>query len=305
MNGPKHGPVPLWQRWLLAASCIPAAMILSSLLAPWWPGSLWANWTVQAAFLLLPALMLLRHRGPWAALILVLMTIGVARWLSAGYEPRLSVPAATQPTVSLVSANVAGWNPWRLAAEAKAGRDAPDVLCLVEVEKSDRTHFVGDARWPYQYWIDGIALLSRLPLHEPRANNQYGLPVIEAGISLQGRALHLICVHTLSPTSPSRLRSRDRELVRLALLVTAQPGPTLIVGDFNLTVGDPSWRVFRAASGLSRPVSESATWPSLFGPFGITIDHVLGKQVAISPVDPIWLFGSDHRGIQAQVALLP
>jgi len=305
MSHPKQPQVRPWQRWLLALSCFPAAIILISLLAPWWAGSVWSNWTVQATFLLLPALMLLRHRAPWAALLLTLMAIGCARWLVAAFEPRLGVPAVTQPTLSLVSANVAGWNPWRLAADEKAGRDGPDLLLLVEVGKADRAQFAGDARWPYQFWDDGLGLLSRLPLQQARSNNQNGLPVIEAGIGLQGRSLHLICVHTLSPGSPSRLKNRDHELVRLAELVNAQPGPTLILGDFNLTVGDPSWPVFRNASGVMRPVSESATWPSVFGPFGITIDHVLGKQVAISAVDPIWLAGSDHRGIQARIALLP
>ena len=280
-------------------------MILTSLLAPWWPGSLWSNWTVQAAVALLPALMLMRVRAVWAGFILLLMTIGVARWLVAGCEARLPVPLASQPTLSVVSANVADWNPWRVAAELKAAQDAPDLLCLVEAEKVDQKAFEHDARWPYQFWIDGIGLLSRLPLQGAKANNQCGLPVIEAGIIMQGQPLHLICVHTLSPTSPARLRTRDRELGRLASLVTAQRHATLMLGDFNLTVGDPSWRDFRTASGLLRSASETATWPSVFGPFGITIDHFLGKQVALSAIDPIWLFGSDHRGISAHLAPLP
>jgi len=291
-----------WQRYVMAASIVPAGGILLSLTAPWWPGQICSNWTLHAAFALLPGLIICAWRPRWAFAILLVMGIGSWRWIAAGYEPRLEEPAAARPLMHVVSANIAEWNPWRPSAIVRAGRDHPDLLCLIETTEQDHRALMHDPRWPYQIWTLGIGLLSDVPFTTHAVSYTCETPVLEGTIAFGDSRLRILAWHALSPRSPARQRLRDRQLTHMAELVRSESGPTLLLGDFNLTVGDPEWRVFASASGLMRPVHEAASWPSLLGPGGITIDHLLGRQVAISTVKPVWLLGSDHLGISATCA---
>jgi endonuclease/exonuclease/phosphatase (EEP) superfamily protein YafD len=87
-----------------------------------------------------------------------------------------------------------------------------------------------------------------------------------------------------------------------ALVAADRDTPTLVIGDFNLTVGSSTWSRFRKASRLSRPAGrEPASWPWLLGPAGLTIDHILVRGVGADPAISLALPGSDHRGVIARV----
>jgi endonuclease/exonuclease/phosphatase family metal-dependent hydrolase len=182
-------------------------------------------------------------------------------------------------------------------------------MCLAEVRAEDQTAYRADPRWPHQVWElkpSGIALLSTQPIVEHHLHQDRVNPLIEAIVEVDGRRLRVIAVHTTSPTSPSRQRERARELALIARLATQDDLPTLAMGDFNLSLGDPEWRGFTSASGLLRAAGhEPATWPSPLGPGAIGIDHLLARGCALGPSSAIWLPGSDHRGLTAQLALLP
>jgi endonuclease/exonuclease/phosphatase (EEP) superfamily protein YafD len=295
-------PWTWWQRWLMTLSIIPAFGIVLSLMAPLWIGQICCNWTMQASFALLPALLICAWRPRWAFSILMLIALGSSRWIISGYERRLPVPSTNAPSLRVVSANIAEWNPWRRQAITRAGRDYPDLLCLIEVTEQDHRTMLKDSRWPYQVWATGIGLLSTQPFLSHQAISSCETPVLQATIALGGSTVRLLAWHVLSPTTPQRQNVRNRQLAHMATLLAGSHQPTLLMGDFNLTVGDPQWRQFAADSGLLRPIHESASWPSIFGPCGITIDHFLAYQLAVAPVSPVWMFGSDHLGISTRIA---
>ncbi len=116
-----------------------------------------------------------------------------------------------------------------------------------------------------------------------------------------GSELRILALHTLKPIAPSKQIVRDKQLRQLAEVVASDPEPTLVMGDFNMTVGDVRWRELRASSQLERPAREVASWPSSLGGFGIGIDQLLGRGIAIGAVQPVRLPGSDHRGITAEI----
>jgi endonuclease/exonuclease/phosphatase (EEP) superfamily protein YafD len=297
---------PRWRRWLAIASVLPAAGILLSTTAPSWPGQLCSHWTIHGAVALLPAVLVFGRRTIPAITLLLLIALACLPWIAAALEPR--APAADGRGLVVASANVAAWNYWRADAVTRAGRDDPDLLCLVEIRPDDQRRLAGDPRWPHQEWDtrnSGLALLSRVPFLESRTRFEGGYPMIEAQIELGGRRIRIIAVHTDSPTTPSRQRVRGIQLGLIARELQQDDLPALVLGDFNLTVGDPEWQRLRAA-GLQRPPGhEPATWPSPLGPFGIGIDHLLTRGLAQDPVRAMWLLGSDHRGLIGRVALPP
>jgi endonuclease/exonuclease/phosphatase (EEP) superfamily protein YafD len=295
-----------WRLWLALLSCGPAAVIALALTAPWWPGEVCCHWTIHAVALLLPALLAFGRKPALGASLLLLIGLGCARWIVAALEPRAPAPPPAAATYRVVGANVATWNSWRASAVALAQQDGPSLLALFEVKPVDQENAHGDPKWPYQLWEQqptGIGLLSSFPIISSATHNGAINPLIEAVVDVNGRRLRVIAVHTTSPTSPARQRERDRELDLIARLVHQDDLPALALGDYNLTVGDPEWAAFRSASGLLRPAThEPSTWPSPLGAFAIGIDHVLARGLAIGGEHAIWLTGSDHRGLAADIA---
>ncbi len=295
-----------WHPWLAAASLLPAACILISPTAPWWIGQICVHWTAHACFLLLPALAVFGRRPVAGASLLFLIALGCVPWCIADLEERAPIPPPGRAGISVASANVYTHNPRRAEAIAAAERVDADLLCLVEVEESDESAGRKDPRWPHQVWagMGGMALLSARPLLAHRVWPQEFSAWIEATIDIDGAEVRVLAVHTTSPTKPRRERDRGAELNRIAAWVRKETGPIIVLGDFNLTVGDPAWRDLHAGSALRRPVGrEPATWPSPAVGLGITIDHILARGLALGTPLPIWLPGSDHRGLITRVAL--
>jgi endonuclease/exonuclease/phosphatase (EEP) superfamily protein YafD len=299
----EQGPLkPLrgWRLALLIASAVPALGIVISLSDPWWPGQLCVNWSLHLALALLPALMLLGRRRALGGPLILLMVLGWLPWLRAGLEPNLPAPAGER--IRVVSANVKAKSPLRTQAIAAAVATGADLVCLVEPLPRDRSLLADDPEWPYQYWSDGLTLLSKRPLLHPHA---LGFGIIGAHLQWSdGSTLRIIALHPLHPIYPSWQRERDKELRHLADFVLAEPGPTLVMGDLNTSAGCAAWRELHGSSGLERPAHETASWPSCFGWAGIGIDHLLGRGIAMGPTSPVWLPGSDHRAVTAEVGLL-
>lgn len=292
-----------WRRALAWASALPAACILLASTAPWWPGQLCCHWTLHAAILLLPAVAVFGRWAPAGGGLLMLVALGCEPWIASAFSGRADDGAGT---VSVVSANLARWSDDRGEAAAAALRDEPDLACLIEVTDDDERLWRGDPRWPHQVWSStrpGIALLSKLPLPRADVVRRDGNTLIDADLAIDGTLVRLLVVHPISPTSPTRHRQRDLELGRLAQrLGDPASGPALVIGDLNCTPGDRAWSRLRAATGLTPPAgSLTATWPAWLGPAGIPIDHVLVRGLRARVHGPIWLRGSDHRGLSASV----
>ncbi|MBA2479700.1 MAG: endonuclease/exonuclease/phosphatase family protein [Planctomycetes bacterium] len=283
-----------------------ALVIVGSLTAGlWYPGQLCRHWSAHATLSLLPALLCFGRRPMIGVGMLTAMVAGAWPWLSAAHDDR--APRQAGQGLSVVTANIYSKNPTRAAAVEQASTDAPELLCLVETTGIDRQDVLADPRWPHQIWakqVSGISLLSTKPFAFEKIHPNNGNPFIEAVITLDGVAVRVLAVHAASPRSQREIIERNRELTRYATLIDQDGMPALVLGDFNITVADPAWPIFCRRSGVRRPPGhEPATWPSVLGPFGITIDHILARDLALDPVVAISLVGSDHRGLATRVAL--
>lgn len=154
----------------------------------------------------------------------------------------------------------------------------------------------------------GVALLSRHPLAnvERIALPDGVLATLRADVTIAGRVVHVFVVH-LRPTDPrqplarqratdaTRLREADAVLVR----ATAEPVPTIVLGDFNARGNGPEYAAFADHLDDACP-DGGATWPTSF-PL-VRIDYVW-TSAAFARVDcprfsPV---ASDHRPVVADL----
>jgi endonuclease/exonuclease/phosphatase (EEP) superfamily protein YafD len=152
----------------------------------------------------------------------------------------------------------------------------------------------------------GLALLSRLPLAQPRLRlDGDGIPAIEARVQVAGQSLALTLVHPMPPLSPHWHQKRNLGLQVLLQRNTASGLPGLLAGDLNASPWSQAVRE-AAPLGWQRANDLHATWPAWGrGWLGVAIDQVLLRgpwRVAAQHLGPN--LGSDHLPRRLHLELL-
>jgi len=174
--------------------------------------------------------------------------------------------------------------------------------------------------YPYQFTVkpganlnseiyagdESLAVLSIHPITEQtivRPSGQGKLSLL-AKISIQNAENPwIVVVHPSNPITPDRLVARDFYLFDLAELIAELEGPVIVAGDFNVTPYAPAFPLFLKASRTSTSRSFPATWPSMLGPLGIPIDHVLVRDARLTNLEAFPSIGSDHSALKAEILL--
>ena len=306
---------------LLAVATTPAVLVcaLSPTAAWWYPGELTCHWGMHAACALLPMIIVWRQQRAVAAVLLCLMIIGCWPLLRASWEPRAPLPAPAARQIRIASANLNVYNAKnvRPAAIQAVLAQQPEIFALAEtISSSDRFVIPLDV-YPHQIWQpqlrrkwrDCVALISKFPIVHSVIHDIDSEPYIEATLDVDGKRLHVIALHTQSPWTPHLWRERDLQLREIGPmvvnLVQRDPAPVLLIGDWNLSVASPAWVALRDTAGIMRVNQhEPATWRSELGPFGITIDHLMTRGLALGYQQAFTIPGSDHRGLSGTFAFV-
>ncbi|MEZ5964922.1 MAG: endonuclease/exonuclease/phosphatase family protein [Planctomycetota bacterium] len=195
-------------------------------------------------------------------------------------------------------------------------QEDPDLVVLQETDRRWLQALADlQGRWPYRVESPrddnfGIAVWSRYPLRGARLVNfgGAGLPSVVTDVLRGADVLSLVATHAIPPVGAVRTRLRDEDLMEAARCAASQPGPVLLVGDFNTTPWSPVFRQMLAKACL-RDSAEGfglqATWPSRLSVLGIPLDHCLcsaGVRVLDRRVGPH--VGSDHRPLVVDIALV-
>jgi endonuclease/exonuclease/phosphatase family metal-dependent hydrolase len=202
----------------------------------------------------------------------------------------------------------------------------PDVLGLVEVLTPNRGGTDWSARleswrdrWPHQEVMPygdlfEMVLLSRYPILDARraevSDAMGGFlfypPIMEATLSMEGRPVRVVLVHTHRPGSKRHYRAREVLFESIAL--TDFEGPRVVLGDFNATGTSPLFRDLLERGELedTRPGFGACLSWSLGGLPGkvLCLDHVLvggGLGVALRGTGTD--IGSDHLPATAVLRL--
>lgn len=163
--------------------------------------------------------------------------------------------------------------------------------------------------FPYQARAGEVFIASRRPLQALRAEPlaESGAMAIQFGFESPEGPLTVIGVHANWPLGAAIAASRNRELAQLAELVRAAPAPVVVLGDFNVTAYSPVFVELLARSGLRDCAAGQglhATWPALFPPLFLQIDHCLADPaIGILRLRSGPWVGSDHYPLEIDMAL--
>ena len=252
------------------------------------------------------------------------------------FLPRLgSVSGGSEQTLKVMTYNVTRGDPGVEQILSIIQSEDADIVALQEVppELAEALAQLGD-RYPYLALhptpdgYAGSAVLSRYPLSGDEV-----FPLVEGAhlsqqvvIDALGTEIHLLNVHLQPPRVPVRrggsrilvpagydTSTQDRELERLFREMERLEGPTIVVGDFNMTDHSPG---YRAIAGRLGDAYREAGWG-----FGHTFPDVEVRSIATPlPVVRIdYVFhshdmaarrayvgdrgGPDHRFLVAELSL--
>lgn len=225
------------------------------------------------------------------------------------------VPVSDGARLKLLQANVLSSNTERHKLLELVDVERPDVIALQEVTPAweatlssladDYPHGLIESRDDNF----GIALLSRLPLAAISAVDgpPLGYPTIIADVDVDGRTLRIINSHPTIPISPALYDARNGQIENLAELARLTRGPRVLVGDFNATMWDLSYRALEARSGLRnsrRGFGIIPTWPTFLPVAMIPIDHVLvSDDIGVAGIRTGRRIGSDHLPLIVSLTL--
>lgn len=239
-------------------------------------------------------------------------------WLAWGTAPwPFYSPPSHAPNLRVLTANVYDKQHHPEALLALIREEHPDVVLLQEVDDAWRkllapleseypNHHVC-ARYPggssdlAMYWRPASAAAEELA--------DTGLPGVAVDIKVNGVALRVVNVHTAAPFSPNRAKRYRGQMEALVDMANNAKTPLILGGDFNGSVWSPFYRKFMRQSGLRSArygLGLLGTWPSFFGPFRTSLDHLIASPV----IDTVSCrvgpgIGSDHRPLIADFYIAP
>lgn len=160
----------------------------------------------------------------------------------------------------------------------------------------------------------GIALFSKHPLSDSRILylGPVRLPAVCADITVHGRTVTVFGTHMLPPIFSDYRAHRNRQLDLTArflrrLRSDKENQQLIVLGDFNATPWCGSFRRFVRSTGLvdsSRGHGLFPSWPSVWFPLRIPIDHVLMSPDLICTNKRLGPhIGSDHLPVIVDIAL--
>jgi endonuclease/exonuclease/phosphatase (EEP) superfamily protein YafD len=193
-------------------------------------------------------------------------------------------------------------------------RDA-DILILSETSPQWRQRLQSLAdTYPYQRHADScdnvgcqVSLLSKRPWLNVEAEKYVAStpPVIWAaypGID-GGPPFRVIAVHVRKAVTADGAMRQKKQVTALGKLVRGLDGTIIMAGDMNAAPSSAAFRRIVDGTGLEGvQISLLPTWPTVLGPFGISIDHFFKRGPVRLSVERLGSFGSDHMALEAAVS---
>lgn len=316
---PEPSPTKPQPRRLRAAFDLPAwglaAVTLAGFAGRWhWLLDLTSHFRWYLLLATLVWFAITARRRSWLATACLVIAIVANAWAILPYWLPATGTVATGDQLTIISLNlhIENTDKERTLAYLRL-RDA-DVVVLLELDHA-WADAIAELATLYRYqvvepWHDpfGIAVLSKLPLTEPRVEELAGgSPTILTGLPLGKAGCLLVAAHPLSPTSADWSARRNAQLAAMGALAASDPRPVIVVGDFNTTPWGFGFRQLVAPRGLRDSAlgrGVQSTWPAQHWAPRIPIDHVVvSREISVVSrfVGPD--VGSDHLPIEATLVV--
>jgi endonuclease/exonuclease/phosphatase (EEP) superfamily protein YafD len=306
----------------------------------WWPFEL-VDIFGLLLFAPLPLLLLVslvaanRRAGLWLLLPLLVLAWEYGPLFLPRTMPRVFAPsAATQGRpLRVMTANLLVSNQSVTTFGALLRVEQPDIVAMQELSHAMGEHLAATINDQYPYQLlgpsdapDGLGILSRYPLHVESETGWYGhvCGCQRVSVDVEGRPITFLNVHPWPPhVGFARLgrlpipasfdANQTREMLEAALDgIDASQGPLLMLGDFNVSDRQPTYRwlrrelrdAYREAGwglGYTFPALSFEGAPDLAI---IRIDYVLhDPSVRARAVHTGTTPGSDHHYVVADLLL--
>jgi len=260
------------------------------------------QYLLTAAVLLVPVLVL-RRWGPAAVLAVAVLVNGVLV-IPELPRPGSALAADEGAPLTLLSFNMLITNREPDAVVAMVRDSGADIVVLQEVGwlfarnfKDLKATYPHIAHCAYEKECD-LAILSKLPWQSIEFITRQGKLLPPAAIA-RFDGFTLVGLHFANPVSAWR---QQREYEQMAAILSGLDQPLVVTGDFNAAPWSILHRTLRRETGLARSARTWGTWPSVLGPVGVPIDHVLTSPgVGVRAVDAKAGPGSDHRAVRAEI----
>ena len=159
----------------------------------------------------------------------------------------------------------------------------------------------------YPYYITapqednfGMAFYSKIPPEklEVKYIGMIGLPSVAGQFNFGGNLLTIIGTHPVPPIGNDYFKYRNEQLAAIPNFLKNYDTPILLLGDLNFTPWSYYFKLLIKKSALidsSKGKGVQPTWPTMFFPFLIPIDHCLHSQNIIITDKIVGdNIGSDH-----------
>ena len=278
-----------------------------------WPFDLFSNFRVQYLAIFGACALVLVVVRRFKTAIAALLGLAATLTTIAPYLARAeSVPAAQ--TFRIVTFNAWFRNRDRQRLVEFLRTSDADVLIVqelsrVEVERIGRLLPAYPYRTVTPHLPRGLAIFSRWPLEAEhmRLPGQRVTRITRATIDWAGSEVVLFGAHLSWPLGRMESRARTAQLSLIASRASAERGPVVVAGDFNLTPWSPHFSRFVERSGLTDcAVGQGLqpTWPSQFWPVRIRIDHCfVSRHWRVHRLSVGPHLGSDHLPVIADLVL--
>lgn len=245
--------------------------------------------------------------GLMAALTLLVNGLLVMPWLSTPKPP-----SNTAYDLRVLHANVLFSSDDYAHITHLVLSQSPDFFILQEMTpESIRGVASLTKTYPYQYNLLAkgpcyILVGSRTPFSVDTAAAR-ALRVVSLQTTVRGHHMALLTVHPQTPLLPGWLAGRNEQLEFVAEKARRQELPTVVAGDFNISVFSPTYQAIFEQPRLTacrRGFGLQPTWPRFFPPMFIPIDHAFVnpgfRTVRFQTLDQGY---SDHKAVVVDLAL--
>lgn len=271
---------------------------------------------VAGGLLVLPILLLLTAARGRALILAVLIGASLVQGaliVKRQLDKRAEMAAQTPVThFSLLSFNVLSGNGRGPDIAAYIVRTLPDIAVIMETPGIEGQLDSLAPLYPYRVGCAvsvscDTSLMSRTPLHDPKLYllQPFGRQrLIVAKTTIDGQDVTVVAVHLSKPYFDE---AAWVELWQVRDVLHSITGPVVVTGDFNAAAWSEALVDFTSNSHLVPPPRYPATWPVRLGPLGVPIDNMFSRDGAlIESIDALdSSIGSNHRGLLAQIAIMP
>jgi len=235
------------------------------------------------------------------------------------YENRSVVSANDLKKITLYSHNADMFNTNYIPAASAAALSKADVVILMEIVPNGIMPVTTRLSEIYPWHasngrIDAkcIHVWSKIPFDTAIVLNLSTDPIQIPLLLVRFKDWSLLAVHMMSPVSERRFNVRNEQVTKLAKITNIESltgKPVIVAGDFNMSPYDPYFKTLLKNAGLwdsRRGVGIQPSWPSIFFPFFIPIDHILvTPDVNVIERKVLGAYGSDHYAVECKIGLKP